>query len=306
MPDIKGFVFNIERFTLHDGPGIRTTVFLKGCPLRCAWCCNPESQTRFPQLSYFQEKCTGCERCLPLCPSGALRLVEPQKPIQVDFSLCNDCGQCVGACIPQALVMIGEERSAADVASEVLRDFPFYTHSGGGVTLSGGEPLAQPLFSAEILRICHQADIHTTIQTCGYAKKDDIDRLIPWLDLVIYDLKLMDEEEHRRWTGKPNRRILENLAHIDSRKIPIVIQISLIPGVNDSEENLSAIFRFAKTLRSLQGISLLEYHSLGSGKYSRLGRRYSLAHLPAMDGNYLEEKSTWSARFGVPLIKFNG
>ena len=306
MPDIKGFIFNIERFTLHDGPGIRTTVFLKGCPLQCAWCCNPESQSPFPELSYFQEKCNGCGKCLEICPQGTLQFAEPQKPIRVDFSLCDGCGQCVSVCIPQTLVMMGEERSAADIASEVMRDKPFYVHSGGGVTLSGGEPLAQSMFSAEILRICHQSGIHTAIQTCGYAEKEDIDRLSPWLDLVIYDLKLMADDEHQRWTGKSNRRILENLAYIDSLKVPIVIQIPLIPGVNDSEVNLSAIFELAKSLSSLQGVSLLEYHPLGSGKYARLGRVYEFDQLPEIDVNYLQEKFTWAAQFGVPLIKFNG
>ena len=202
--------------------------------------------------------------------------------------------------------MMGEERSATDIASEVMRDKPFYTHTGGGVTLSGGEPLAQSLFSAEILRICHQAGIHTAIQTCGYAEKEDIDRLSPWLDLVIYDLKLMANDEHQQWTGKSNRRILENLAYIDSRKLPIVIQIPLIPGLNDSKDNLSAIFELAKSLSSSQGVSLLEYHPLGSGKYARLGRTYGLDQLPVVDANYLQEKSAWAARFGVPLIKFNG
>lgn len=231
---------------------------------------------------------------------------EPQKPIRVDFSQCNGCGLCVPACIPQALVMMGEEKSAAYIASEVMRDKPFYNHSGGGVTLSGGEPLAQSMFSAEILRICHQAGIHTAIQTCGYAEKDDIDRLIPWLDLVIFDLKFIDEREHQRWTGKSNQRILENLAYIYSRKLPIVIQVPLIPDVNDTEENLTAIFELAKSLSSLQGVSLVEYHSLGSGKYARLGRTYELARLPETDANYLQQKFTWAASLGVPLIKLNG
>lgn len=202
--------------------------------------------------------------------------------------------------------MMGEERSAAEIASEVIKDRPFYAHSGGGVTLSGGEPLAQPIFSAEILKICHQAGIHTAIQTCGYAEKDDIDRLSPWLDLVIYDLKIMDDDEHQRWTGKSNKRILENLAYIDALKLPIVLQIPLIPGINDSEDNLITIFKLAKSLRSLQGVSLLEYHSLGSGKYARLGRIYELNNLPVVNAKYLHEKSDWAARLGVPLIKFNG
>jgi len=306
MANIKGFIFNIERFTLHDGPGIRTTVFLKGCPLKCAWCCNPESQFPFPQLAFFKEKCTACGACIPLCPCGAILSTGVQKPVQVDFSSCDGCGKCVPVCIPQALVIMGEEKTAAEIAAEVARDKPFYSRSGGGVTLSGGEPLAQPQFSAEILRLCSQAGIHTAIQTCGYAERGDIDQLLPFLNLVIFDLKLLDSAAHQTWIGKPNQLILENLKYLDSKKKEIVLQIPLIPGVNDSDENLAGCFELARSLKSVQGVSLLSYHTLGVGKYARIGRIYPLSQLSSPAPQYLEEKSEWAVRFGVPLIKFNG
>lgn len=202
--------------------------------------------------------------------------------------------------------MMGEERSATDVAAEVIRDKLFYAHSGGGVTLSGGEPLMQPAFSAEILRICHQAGIHTAIQTCGYAEKEDFDQLIPWLDLVIFDIKVLDANSHLKWTGKNNQRILQNLGYLDALNKEIVIQIPIIPGINDSKENLTACFKLAKNHHSVKGISLLAYHSLGAGKYTRLGRVYELNNMPQMEPQNLQEISSWAEQFGVPLIKFNG
>lgn len=306
MSDIKGFIFNIERFTLHDGPGIRTTVFLKGCPLQCAWCCNPESQLLLPQLAFFQEKCIGCGDCISLCPRNAIISNGEHNPIRVNYSLCDGCGKCVPVCIPQALIMLGEEISAAEVAAEVIRDKTFYTHSGGGVTLSGGEPFAQPAFSAEILKLCKNADIHTAIQTSGYAEKTDIDQLITWLDLVILDIKILEPVDHLKWTGKTNQRILANLAYLDSLKKEIVLQVPLIPGINDSEEKLTAVLNLAKSFNSVTGISLLNYHSLGVGKYARIGRSYDLDQLSAVEPQYLLEKMHWAEQFDVPLVKFNG
>jgi len=306
MSEIKGFIFNIERFTLHDGPGIRTTVFLKGCPLNCVWCCNPESQSIAPQLAYFKEKCTACGRCLPLCPKGAISSGEKDQPVILNFALCDGCGNCVPACIPGALVMMGEEKTASEIVGVVKRDLPFYLRSGGGVTLSGGEPLAQPVFSAEILRLCKAERIHTAIQTCGYATQADIDRVLPTLDLVIFDLKHMDAAAHQKLTGKSNQLILENLKYINSQKKEIVIQIPLIPGMNDSEENLAASFQLAQSLKYVSGVSLLAYHALGQSKYSRIGRSYGLSDLRSPDNNYLKIKSEWAAQFGVPIVQFNG
>jgi pyruvate formate lyase activating enzyme len=306
MSELKGFIFNIERFTLHDGPGIRTTVFLKGCPLNCAWCCNPESQSIAPQLAYFKEKCNACGLCLPLCPQGAISSGGKDQPVIVNFALCDACGKCVPACIPEALVMMGKEKTASEIVDIVIRDLPFYTRSGGGVTLSGGEPLAQPVFSAEILRLCKVAGIQTAIQTCGYAAQADIDKVLPNLDLVIFDLKHMDPAAHQTLTGKSNQLILENLKYFNSQEKEIVIQIPLIPGMNDSEENLTASFQLAKSLSSVSGVSLLAYHALGRSKYARIGRSYEIADLQQPDNNYLKIKSDWAAQFGVPIVCFNG
>ena len=306
MSELKGFIFNIERFTLHDGPGIRTTVFLKGCPLNCAWCCNPESQSIAPQLAYFKEKCTACGCCLPLCPKGAISSGRKNQPVLINFTLCDGCGKCIPACIPDALVMMGEEKTAVVIAGVVKRDLPFYLRSGGGVTLSGGEPLAQPVFTAEILRLCKVEGIHTAIQTCGYASQADIDKILPHLDLVIFDLKHMDSAAHQTLTGKSNQLILENLKTIDSQKKEIIIQIPLIPGMNDSEENLTASFQLAQSLKYVKGVSLLAYHALGQSKYSRIGRSYKLLNLQQPNSNYLKIKSEWAAQFGVPIVGFNG
>ena len=306
MSNIKGFIFNIERFTLHDGPGIRTTVFLKGCPLYCEWCCNPESQSAAPQLAYFKEKCTACGRCLSLCPKGAIASGEKDQPVILNFALCDGCGNCAPACIPNALVMMGEEKTASEIVEIVKRDLPFYLRSGGGVTLSGGEPLAQPMFSTEILRQCKVEGIHTAIQTCGYATQADIDRVLPTLDLVIFDLKHLDAAIHQTLTGKSNQLILENLNYINFQEKELVIQIPLIPGMNDSEENLAASFHLAQSLSHVKGVSLLAYHALGQSKYSRIGQRVELLNLQQPNSNYLKIKSEWAAQFGVPIIRFNG
>jgi pyruvate formate lyase activating enzyme len=306
MAEVKGFIFNIERYTLHDGAGIRTTVFLKGCPLQCAWCSNPESQSLHPQLAYFQEKCNFCSKCLSLCPQHALSPDNADKPIRVDFARCDGCGKCVPACIPQALAMMGWEETASRVADEVVRDKPFYTRSGGGITLSGGEPLAQASFSAEILRLCQMEGIHTAIQTCGYGPRADLEQMLPFIDLVIFDLKLVNSAQHEKWTGKSNQLLLENLAYLNACKKEIVLQIPLVPGVNDSPENLAASFELAKSLPSVSGVSLLAYHALGAIKYARMGRKYALANLPQPDGNYLSDIAERAADLGVPLIRFNG
>ncbi len=306
MSETKGIIFNIERFTLHDGPGIRTTVFLKGCPLNCVWCCNPESQSLALQLAYFKEKCNACGRCLPLCPKSAISSGGKGQPVILDFALCDGCGACIPACIPETLVMMGAEKTAVEIVEIVKRDLPFYTRSGGGVTLSGGEPLAQPVFSAEILRLCKAEGIHTAIQTCGYAAQTDINKVLPFTDLVIFDLKHLDPIAHQTLTGKSNQLILENLQYINAQEKEIVLQIPLIPGMNDSEENLTAIFHLAQSLKYVKGVSLLSYHALGQSKYARIGRSYGLTDLQQPDDNYLKIKSEWSAQFGVPIVRFNG
>jgi pyruvate formate lyase activating enzyme len=304
--DIKGIVFNIERYTLHDGPGIRTTVFLKGCPLGCLWCSNPESQSGSPEITYFAEKCTGCGRCLPLCPQNAIQQHAPGAPVTILFERCDGCGACVEPCYPEALVLTGQSMTAQQVADVVLRDRRFYQNSGGGVTLSGGEPLAQAAFTAEVLRLCRQQGIHTAIQTSGFAPRSALEHVLPQLDLVIFDLKHLDDAEHQRLTGVSNRLILENLRFLNCQNMRVVVQMPLIPGYNDSQDNLQAVFDLVKSLPSVEGLSLLAYHALGAAKYTRAGRSYSLKDLRTPPKEYLPEKMALAEQHGVKLVRFNG
>ncbi len=304
--EIQGFITNIERYSLHDGPGIRSTVFLKGCPLRCLWCCNPESQASFPQLSYIPEKCTACGRCIPVCPYQAIAGSQGDAPVAVDFSRCLHCGDCTQECYPRALLMIGKEMSAREVVEIVGRDLRFYQNSAGGITLSGGEPLFQPEFSSEILRLCRQIGIHTAMQTCGMAPWDSFRLVLPSLDLVIFDLKILDPQKHLQLTGFTNEQILANLKSLDESAAGIVIQIPLIPGINDSDENLDGMFRLAGRLKHLVGVNLLSYHNLGAGQYRRLGYTYPLESLPVPAAGYLLEKIQLAERYGLPITRFNG
>lgn len=306
MDETKGIVFNIERYTLHDGPGIRTTVFLKGCPLRCLWCCNPESQNLKKEMTFFPTKCTGCGHCRELCPNHAIVQEERQKPIKIIFDKCVGCGTCVEKCHAEALVPVGQEMTANEVVSYIKKDLPFYKRSNGGVTLSGGEPLLQIEFAKDILEGCKNYGIHTAIQTCGFVPEKNFDLILPYLDLIIFDIKHLDPQEHLKLTGVENARIMENIQYLNSRHANLVLQIPLIPGLNDSAEHLADIFHFAKKLDAVKGISILAYHRLGVLKYDRLGRPYSLADLQAPSAAYLRMKKKWCRQFGVPLINFNG
>ncbi len=306
MGEITGTVLNIERYTLHDGPGIRTTVFLKGCPLRCLWCSNPESQKSRPELVYFRERCVGCGRCLVHCPQNALIQEQEGAPITVLYDRCDGCGLCVDKCYYEALTIVGETMTANEVCEIVARDQRFYQHSGGGVTLSGGEPLAQPDFSAEVLRLCHQKGIHTAIQTSGNAPQENLKKMLPHLDLVIFDCKHLDNETHIKHTGVSNVRILENLRFLNAINKHIVVQVALIPGLNDSDENLNAVFNLVKSLPAVEGLSLLSYHTLGVSKYRNTGRDYQLPDLAQASLDYLHEKMAYAEAHGVNLVRFNG
>lgn len=303
---IEGWVLNIERYTLHDGPGIRTTVFLKGCPLRCLWCSNPESQMGTPEIVYFEDKCVGCGRCVPVCPQNAIVQDKPDAPVRILYDRCDGCGQCIESCYVEALTLAGEKMTAEEVVAIVERDWPFYKHSKGGVTLSGGEALAQPEFSAEIFRQCQEKGIHTAIQTSGQASLKSLQKVLPYLDLVIFDIKHLDNPTHQKLTGVANDQILENLAYINSSGTPIVIQVPLIPGLNDSEENLAGLAQLVKSLPSALGLSLLSYHTLGTTKYRCTGREYALTDLPKASQDYLEEKKAYFVDKGIPLVAFNG
>ena len=266
--ECSGVVFNIMRFALHDGPGIRTTVFLKGCPLHCWWCHNPESQEFAPSPMYFANRCRLCYDCVAVCPNG-LRF-EDGSP--VTSPECTRCGDCAEACVAGARQLAGRRVTASEVLAECERDVVFYDESGGGVTVSGGEPLSQPEFTEALLAGCRERHIHTALDTCGFADRESALRVSRAADLVLYDLKLLDSAAHRKYTGVPSEPILANLAALTEAGRNLIVRIPLIPGVNDDRESLGALTDFVWLL-GLRRIDLLPYHKIGVDKYGRLGRR---------------------------------
>ncbi len=287
---ITGTVFNIQRFSIQDGPGIRTTVFLKGCPLKCLWCSNPESQTSLPEMAHRDSLCVGCGACVKVCDQGATRLVSNEKgfKVEIDRTKCRTCGKCVEACLAGARKIYGQTMSAEEVFNEVRRDIDFYSNSGGGVTASGGEPLSQVDFVTELFRQCKRIGIHTAIETCGYASVSDVEKILRETDLVLYDLKLVNSREHRKFTKKFNKLILSNARMIVEKRVPIIIRVPLIPGINDSEENLDGIAQFVSELDHEQQVDLLPYHRFGEGKYKMLDRDYPLCSVKPPDEKELE------------------
>ena len=266
---------------VYDGPGIRTLVFLKGCPLRCLWCDNPESQERSPQLMFFEDKCFGCERCLNICPFGAITTTTTEK-VTVDLSRCRTSGKCVEFCPSNALTISGRVMTSSEVMSEILKDEVFYRRSAGGVTLGGGEPSFQPDFASDILRKCREKNIHTATETCGYSSWEAMEKVLQYTQLVYLDIKHMDPAEHRKLTGRSNDLILKNAEKIfqfaNAGKLDVVVRCVCVPGYNDSEENMAETAKFvAKS--NVKRLELLRYHELGMPKYAVLRREHELGGL---------------------------
>ncbi len=270
----KGRIFNIQKCSIHDGPGLRTLVFLKGCPLKCLWCANPESQRYDRELSDSPSKCIACGACLEKCPNRCLSLHTGGH--DVDFALCNHCGDCTEVCYAKSLQMVGEDKTADELLDVILRDKRYYARSGGGVTFSGGEPLTQPEFLLEIGEKCRRAGIHVTIETCGCGSYAEFAPALEYVDLVFFDLKAADPERHRELTGASNAGLLKNLEAMDKLGKEIIIRIPLIPGCTDDEDNLIALAEIIKPLASVKQVELMPYHALGESKYAMLGRTYEL------------------------------
>lgn len=264
-----GKIFDIKKFAIHDGDGIRTTVFFKGCPLRCIWCHNPEGIAFGGQLQYIPAKCVNCGACAESCAYGAHKL--DNHIHSFDRSLCVACGNCVASCLGEALVYCGKEMTADEVLGIVLEDEKFYVNSGGGVTLSGGECLCQADFCAELLKKLKEHGINCNVDTCGYVDRSAIDKVIPFTDVFLYDIKHIDSDIHKKYTGVPNERIIENLKYINSKGKRIEVRIPLIPGVNDDPETIGAIGMLLSSLDSVEKVRVLPYNNLAGSKYEILG-----------------------------------
>jgi pyruvate formate lyase activating enzyme len=274
--DISGWVFNVMRFATHDGPGIRTTVFVKGCPLSCWWCHNPESQSFLPERLYFDERCRHCLDCAAQCPQQAIH--------EIDGALCTSdacalCGNCAEVCMAEARQIAGRRYTLRELIAEVVRDLVFFDDSGGGVTLSGGEPVAQPAFAAALLAACREQGIRTAIETCGFAQPETFRSVALSADLVLFDLKLVDAAKHQRYTGASNRLILANLEDLVARGRPVTVRIPVVPGINDTAEDIAAFADYLGRLHPTE-VNLLPYHRIGADKYRRLGRNYPLPDTP--------------------------
>ena len=292
MSELHGLVFDIRKFSLHDGPGIRTTVFFKGCPLNCWWCHNPESQSPAPELMLWKSRCIRCGTCVTTCALEAAGLNTEEKTgmhTVVERDVCTVCGSCVAVCAAEARELVGKRMTVSEVMSSIERDVVFFEESGGGVTFSGGEPLAQFSFLIGLLKACKALEIHTALDTSGYAPWKSIDTIRGDVDLFLYDLKIMDDTRHRTFTGVPNGLILHNLRALSERGHHIALRVPIIPGVTDDDQNLNEIGKFAASLPHLDRLDILPYHPSAVGKYERLGKPYHLAETRTPDDERMAE-----------------
>ena len=298
MNNKKALIFDIEKFAVHDGPGIRTVVFMKGCPLHCVWCHNPESQSFKAELFFNRTKCTNCGNCTAVCPAGSHKLFDGKH----DFNRekCTSCGMCADNCPAEALKLSGVEMSVDEVMTEVLKDKIFYQNSGGGITLSGGEPLAHFDFSFALLTAAKSAGLHTAVETSGFAPREQIQKLFPLVDLWLWDIKC-SPEKHKDLTGVPFEPILENLISVAAANGKIILRCPLVPGVNDEDAHMLNIARLANEVAGVQEIDLEPYHPMGEGKSSQLGRTESFHAAFASANDKLRWKNTISAHTQTPV-----
>lgn len=268
--EVTGIITDIKRFAVHDGPGIRVTVFFKGCLLSCWWCHNPECQKFVPELFHYENRCIRCLECVKACEQKAVRFKE--NFILIERNKCNACGACEEVCPTGAMEIAGKRMQVKDVIEEVEKERPFLSQSDGGLTLSGGEPLLQEEFALALLREAKKRFFHTAVDTSGFVKKEVLLQAAKYTDLFLYDIKSLDDGKHRRHTGVSNKRILENLEALSKVHPDIEIRIPVIPGFNDSEEEMMEILKFLRNIKKVRKVSLLPFHKAGEGKYKRLGR----------------------------------
>ncbi|UCF39362.1 MAG: glycyl-radical enzyme activating protein [Acidobacteriota bacterium] len=292
-----GTVFDIRKFSVNDGPGIRTTVFLKGCPLSCAWCHNPESQLASSEVFYRPGRCIHCGDCVDVCPVGANRL--HGNAVQTDLTLCLRCGTCGDHCPAEARELVGREMSVAEVMQTVEEDRIFYDESGGGVTFSGGEPLMQPLFLMALLEAAGESGVHRVVDTSGHARPETLLEVARRTDLFLFDIKLMDPVKHQDYTGVSSDLILENLRLVTEGGSLVSIRIPLVPGVNDDERNLKETVEFVSTLKGVQDVCLLPFHTAAEDKHRRFSIPYRLAELPEVSEGQMQTVRGWFEEAGL-------
>jgi pyruvate formate lyase activating enzyme len=282
-------ITNIQGYSIHDGPGIRTVVFLKGCSLACEWCSNPECISGRAELGFFKSLCTACSKCLTVCPVEALTAGADRFPL-IDRNKCTGCGKCAAVCYYKALALYGQPMSVDEVFEAIKRDKMFYDSSGGGITVSGGEVLLQPAFVRELFEKCREVGINTCIETSGCGSEEALRQVIEYSDLVLYDLKHMDSEIHRRYTGQNNERILANAKILAESAVKYIFRVPLIPGLNDDPMNISMTAGFAAALNGRHPyIELMPFHKLGKGKYNSLSKEYPAAGLPTYEAGQVEQ-----------------
>jgi len=296
----KVLIFNIVRGSLVDGHGIRTTVFLKGCPLRCMWCCNVEGQLTCNEMKVTPEFCNGCGACLKVCPKNAITVTkEGDKAIlELDRKLCDSCGRCTDVCYREALQTFGKYYTVDELFNIVKKDAASYRISGGGVTIAGGEATMFPDFTMALIKKCQEEYIHTAIDTCGYTVNEKSLECLKEADLLLYDVKHMDSDMHEKLTGVRNEKILENLRLLNDMRKDIIIRMPLIPGYNDSPENLKATAEFLSGLKSVERLDLIGYHNYSQKKYQQLGRKY-LMTIPAAEEPYVREIKSFFDQYGL-------
>ncbi len=298
----SGTIFDIKKYSINDGPGIRTTVFFSGCPLSCLWCHNPESQSLKPELMYRAGRCLQCGECIQACPEGAISWDEDSGAPVTDRQKCTRCQTCITTCYSRAREFSGRTVTVSEVMADIEREIPFYDESHGGVTFSGGEPLMQPAFLSALLKACKAQEIHTTVDTSGFANWKVFEQIRLDVDLFLYDLKHMDSVCHREMTGVPNEVILENLRRLCGMGSRSIVRIPLIPGINDDEKNLVESGKFLASLRGIQCVELMGYHNIAQAKYEALDREYELPETKPPTEEFMRDAADLLQRYNLNVI----